>query len=101
MACCKSATCASGSIGSFGLATASITLAGEGSELLAYYPQVRDRFDAWRAKVEAAWQRLEEVWSTSWQIADQKQFAQAIQGRTPFTGLLFALLRRRRTAVPR
>jgi hypothetical protein len=27
----------------------------------------------------------------SWQIVEQKTFAQAIQGRTPFTGILFGL----------
>jgi hypothetical protein len=66
-------------------------LAGEGSELLTYYPQLRDTYEDYRQRVESAWQQLVAVWSASWQIAEQKAFAQAIQGRTPFTGLLFGL----------
>jgi RNA ligase len=66
-------------------------LAGEGSELLTYYPQLRDTYEEYRQRVEAAWEQLAGVWAESWQIADQKAFAMAIQGRTPFTGLLFAL----------
>ena len=66
-------------------------LAGEGSELLAYFPQLRDAYEDHRQRVEAAWQQLAQVWTETWQIADQKEFARAILGRTPFTALLFAL----------
>jgi RNA ligase len=66
-------------------------LAGEDSELLTYFPQVRDSYLAYKAQVEAALARLEEVWQATWRIEGQKEFAQAIQGQTPFTALLFAL----------
>jgi hypothetical protein len=66
-------------------------LTGEGSELLAYFPQLREAYEEYRQRVEAAWQQLLAVWTEAWQIADQKTFAKAIQGRTPFTGILFGL----------
>src|SRR5262249_3152002 len=61
-------------------------LAGEGGELLAYFPEVRDRFQQWSERVESAWQALLATWQECWAIEDQKTFAQAIQKRTPFTG---------------
>src|SRR5262249_281371 len=66
-------------------------LAGEESELLTYYPQFADAYRECRAKVDEALARLEEVWQASRGIAAQKEFAQAIAGKTPFTGVLFAL----------
>ena len=66
-------------------------LAGEEGELLTYYPQFADAYCECRAQVDAALARLEEVWQASRGIAGQKEFAQAIAGKTPFTGLLFAL----------
>jgi RNA ligase len=66
-------------------------LAGEEDELLNYYPQVRELYRECKGKVEVAFARLEETWSACRQIEDQKAFAQAIQGRTPFVAILFAL----------
>jgi RNA ligase len=66
-------------------------LAGEDSELLTYHPEARETYLACKEKVEQAWNCLLEVWQQTWQIEDQKNFAQAIQGRTPFVALLFAL----------
>jgi hypothetical protein len=66
-------------------------LAGEEGELLTYYPEVAEAYRACQEKVAAALARLEEVWEASRGIASQKEFAQAIAGKTPFTGLLFAL----------
>jgi hypothetical protein len=66
-------------------------LAGEGDELLAYYPQARESYLACKAKVESAYEWLEKTWEEHRRIADQKAFAQAIQGRTPFTAILFQL----------
>src|SRR5262249_35578289 len=45
-------------------------LAGEGDELLAYYPQARELYEECRSKVESAWERLEQTWSDHWRIAD-------------------------------
>jgi hypothetical protein len=66
-------------------------LAGEDGELLTYYPQIRDSYLGYKEKVEAAFARLVEVWQACWQIEGQKEFAQAIQGKTPFVALLFQL----------
>jgi RNA ligase len=68
-------------------------LAGEADELLAYYPQIEADYRAMETKVKDAHARLAEVWEANWQIEGQKEFAQAIQGKTPFTGILFALRR--------
>jgi hypothetical protein len=68
-------------------------MAGEGDELLAYYPQIEEGYRAIERKVKEAHVRLGEAWEASWRIVDQKAFAQAIQGKTPFTGILFGLRR--------
>jgi hypothetical protein len=66
-------------------------LAGEDSELLTYYPEVRERYLEYKNQVDSAFARLAEVWEAHWQIEGQKEFAQAIQGKTPFVALLFTL----------
>jgi hypothetical protein len=66
-------------------------LAGEEDELLTYYPEVKDVFAEVKTKVQAAYGQMQQVWETSWRIPNQKDFAQAILGKTPFTNLLFQL----------
>jgi hypothetical protein len=66
-------------------------LAGETSEVLSYFPELKDQVGAVKAKVEAEYERLLETWADTRDIEDQKEFALAIGPRTRFTGLLFGI----------
>jgi hypothetical protein len=68
-----------------------LVLAGEIDEVVAYNPEIRPVVEGVKADLEAAWERLRLVWEQYWRLEDQKSFARAIAGATPFTGLLFAL----------
>jgi hypothetical protein len=69
-------------------------LQGGDSEFLAYFPQVAGAYNACKARVEEAYHRLRELWEQTRDIAGQKEFAQAVQKKSPFAGLLFALRKR-------
>jgi hypothetical protein len=69
-------------------------MAGEGDELLTYFPEVKDRFHEIKAKVDSEYLNLAEVWNSAKGIENQKEFALAIIGKTPFTGILFDLKKR-------
>jgi hypothetical protein len=73
-------------------------LAGEGDELMAYYPEAADAFQACRAKVEAALAELVGLWAAHRHLESQKEFAAAVAGRSPFVHLLFQLRRTRGAA---
>ncbi len=64
-------------------------LEGEGGELLATYPEVTDCFNSYKSKVDRAYGELESLWSAYKDVESQKDFALSIQGKTPFTGVLF------------
>ena len=66
-------------------------LTGEGDELLTYFPEVKDRFFEIKSKVDAEYLKLLETWQSAKGIENQKEFALAILGKTPFTGILFEL----------
>lgn len=51
-------------------------------------------FTEMKAQVDAAYAKLEETWAKYKDIEVQKDFALAIQGKTPFTGILFDLRKR-------
>lgn len=68
-----------------------LILSGEIDEVAAYYPEVREAADRLRRELEAAWGTLRAVWERTRLIEDQKEFAGAVLGATPFAGLLFAL----------
>lgn len=70
-------------------------LAGEEDELLTYFPEVEEAFLDCQAKVATAYESLREIWLEHWQTESQKEFALAILGKTPFTGLLFDVRKRR------
>ncbi len=70
-------------------------LAGEDAELLTYFPEVTEAYRKVKEKVHAAYDHLEAVWRASWQIEGQKEFALAVVGKTPFTGILFSLRKER------
>jgi hypothetical protein len=69
-------------------------LAGEGDELLAYFPEAAEAFRACRAKVEGALAELVALWAAHRGVESQKEFAQAVSGRSPFTPLLFQMRKR-------
>jgi hypothetical protein len=66
-------------------------LAGEEDELLTYFPEVTEKFYRLKCVVLEKYAELLEVWADHWRIEEQKDFALAIQGKTPFTGILFNL----------
>lgn len=66
-------------------------LSGEESELMCYFPEAKDKFQEVKEKTNAAFGNLQRLWAETWQIPNQKDFALAIVGRTPFTGTLFSL----------
>ena len=61
------------------------------SELLLYYPEVQEHYEAVRDKMDEAYGKLVDVWRETHGIENQKEFALAIKGRSPFVGLLFQL----------
>lgn len=65
-------------------------LAGDGDELLTYFPEAGEAFFRTKAKVMEAYAQLVELWGDHWRIQDQKEFALTI-GKTPFAWLLFCV----------
>lgn len=66
-------------------------LAGEDSELLTYFPEVKETYDRCKQQVHDAYAQLESVFHSCQGIELQKDFALKIVGKTPFTGLLFSM----------
>ena len=66
-------------------------LTGEDAELLTYFPEVAGPYALLKRAVEEEYARLHALWVNTRDIADQKAFAQAIQKKSPFIGVLFAL----------
>lgn len=66
-------------------------MTGEESELLLYYPEVTDAFNVVKCKVLQEYARLLETWIEYKDVEGQKEFAQKIIGKTPFTNILFNL----------
>jgi hypothetical protein len=66
-------------------------LGGEDAEFLAYFPQVADAYAACKARVDAEYHKLRELWLKTRDIAEQKAFAQAVQKQSPFSSVLFLL----------
>jgi hypothetical protein len=64
-------------------------LAGEEGELLSYFPEAAEAFYRLKSKILAAYVELLQVWADHKDIEEQRDFALAIQGRTPFTFMLF------------
>jgi hypothetical protein len=70
---------------------APLILSGEIDEVAAYHPEIREAAEAVRSRLEAAWETLRAVWERARHVEDQKEFARAVVGATPFSGLLFTL----------
>ncbi len=66
-------------------------MSGEVDELLTYFPEVAIKVREMECEVNHAFDMLEFTMDQAQGIEDQKQFALAIQGKTPFTGILFQL----------
>jgi hypothetical protein len=64
-------------------------LSGEGDEFLSYFKEVKAVYNEMNERVQNAYLQLEDIWSKTWQIEDQKEFALSIVKKTPFTGILF------------
>lgn len=65
-------------------------MTGDEEELLTYFPEVRGQFFELKAEVQEHYIKLLETWADNKHIVDQKEFALAIQGKTPFTSVLFS-----------
>lgn len=65
-------------------------LAGEESELLTYFNEVRGAFYELKAKVQEAYIGLMEAWVDYKDIEDQKDFALAVRNH-PFSSILFSV----------
>jgi hypothetical protein len=76
-------------------------LTGEADELLTYFPEATEAFRKCEAKVNAAYAVMQSVLDASQGIDVQKDFALAIQKKTPFTGLLFQLRKEHGPNIPR
>lgn len=66
-------------------------LAGETSEIKAYFPELDGEIREVEQTVEAEYQKFLEVWKQFRGIENQKEFALAIRHRTDFSGILFRL----------
>lgn len=66
-------------------------LTGNADELLLYFPEAEPAFRNTEQKANDAFQQLQAIWEQYHTIPTQKEFALSIVGKTPFTGLLFAI----------
>ena len=66
-------------------------LAGESDELLCYFPEVKGEYFKLKTKVDEWYETLKELWNNYKNLESQKEFALAIQGKTPYTSVLFNL----------
>lgn len=73
-------------------------LSGEDDELLTYYPEVTEAYYKLKAEVQAHYIKTLETWAEYKDIPEQKDFALAIKGRTPYTGVLFELRKKHKSA---
>jgi hypothetical protein len=64
-------------------------MSGEEDELLTYFPEVAETFYRLKSEVQAEYIKLLETWLDNHRLAEQKEFALAIAGKTPFTSVLF------------
>jgi hypothetical protein len=64
-------------------------LGGEDSELLTYFPEVKEKYYECKSMVLDGYSKMLEVWADAKDVEAQKDFALSIVGKTPFTALLF------------
>jgi hypothetical protein len=65
-------------------------LTGETDEVIAYFPECADSVKRLEAEVKKQLDALLDIWEGAKHIDDRKLFAQAIVGKTPYSGILFA-----------
>jgi len=68
-------------------------LAGETDELLVYFPQLKEKIEIVKEKMNNALNELIALWEENKNIDSQKEFAQAIIKKTKFASILFGLRR--------
>lgn len=64
-------------------------LSGEGSELLAYFPEIKSLYLEVRDKVNEEYRILNDLWNIYKNLSNQKEFALGIVGKTRFSNILF------------
>jgi hypothetical protein len=64
-------------------------LAGEGSELLTYFPEVRQKYERIETIINNAKSELVRIWDEAKYIENQKDFAQFILPKTRLSSILF------------
>ena len=70
-----------------------LVLAGEGEEILTYFPEIKDTWDKISSEINTAYNKLYAVWFMCKDYNDQKAFALYItkENPTPFSGILFRM----------
>lgn len=66
-------------------------MSGEQTELLTYFQEVEETLRQYEKVVFEAYDQLLTVWKEHYMIENQKEFALSVQGKSPFTNLLFRL----------
>ncbi len=66
-------------------------LPGELDELCAYFPEVREVATQYKEILDELYAQMVSVWDANKHLESQRDFALAIIGETPFTGVLFRL----------
>jgi T4 RnlA family RNA ligase len=66
-------------------------LKNEGDELLTYFKEAEETFNKLKIEVDGFYNQLLDLWVKYKDIENQKEFALAIKGKTPFGSLLFNL----------
>ncbi len=66
-----------------------LVLAGECSEILAYFPEMQPTIDGVQGKLDEAFDELLTIWRECCGVENQGEFARAVLPRTPLSGILF------------
>jgi hypothetical protein len=66
-------------------------MSGNDSEVLLYFPEIKEAYFKLKSELSDEYGRLVEVWADHKDIEGQKEFALAIKDKTPYTSVLFNL----------
>lgn len=64
-------------------------LAGETEEVITYFPECKEKVDFLQGELDYMMSVLLQLWEDFSGLESQKEFALAIQGKTPLSGILF------------
>lgn len=61
------------------------------TKLLTFFPEAKEFLESVVSTLNTEWEKLKDLWETTHQIENQKDFAKAIVGKSKFSSLLFQL----------